>query len=406
VLSNYRAVFREPGTASFCLAGLVMRMPIAMYPIGLVLIISSRTGHYGFAGVLSATYVFGAVPGNPLLARLTDRHGQSRTVLPASALHALAIVIIGVLLETRAPLWTLVPPTFVMGFAFMSVASLVRARWSYVLDGRPELSTAFSLESTLDEVVFVLGPLIATLIATQLDAVGVLVLGVLLVCVGACWLASLTATEPPAHVADGQPHPSALRARGMPLLLLSSVAMGGIFAGAEVTMIAFCGQHHERAASGVVLACFAFGSGVSGFVYGARSWHSDLLARFRVHSAVFALLPLLFLAAVNVPVLAVCAFVAGLGIAPTLITAFGLVGRFVPAGALTEGLAWLTTGISVGYGIASASVGKLADAFGARNAFWVPIGAGLLMGLCAMLLDRRRPSRQRDESQAVVVGAE
>lgn len=401
---TYRAVFREPGTAAFCLAGLVMRLPIAMYPIGLVLIISSRTGHYGFAGVLSAVYVFGAAPGNPLLARLTDRHGQSRVMLPASALHAAAIVVIGVLLWTHAPLWTLVLPTFVMGFAFMSVASLVRARWTYVLDGRPELSTAFSLESTLDEVVFVLGPLIATLIATQLDAVGVLVLGVVLVCVGTCWLASLTATEPPAHLTEGEPHPSALRSRGMPVLLFASVAMGGIFAGSEVAMIAFCGQHHERAASGVVLACFAFGSGLSGFFYGARAWRSDLLVRFRVHAVVFALLPLVFLAATNVPVLAVCSFAVGLGVAPTLITAFGLVGRLVPSGALTEGLAWLTTGISVGYGIASASVGKLADAFGARHGFWVPIGAGLLMGMCALLLDRRRRPAPA-ESQPAVVGA-
>ena len=37
---------------------------------------------------------------------------------------------------------------------------------------------------------------------------------------------------------------------GMPLLLLAACGMGGIFAGAEVSMIAFCGQHLHRAASG------------------------------------------------------------------------------------------------------------------------------------------------------------
>ena len=72
MLETYRAAFRAPGTAAFATAGFVMRLPIAVYPIGLVLIISGRTGEYGFAGVLSGAYILGAVPGNPLLARLVE----------------------------------------------------------------------------------------------------------------------------------------------------------------------------------------------------------------------------------------------------------------------------------------------------------------------------------------------
>ena len=57
MLSTYRAAFRTPGTSEFTAAGFVMRMPIAIYPIGLVLLLSIRTGHYSFAGLLSGTYV-------------------------------------------------------------------------------------------------------------------------------------------------------------------------------------------------------------------------------------------------------------------------------------------------------------------------------------------------------------
>ena len=53
MLHGYRAVFRAPGSAAFCLAGFVMRAPIAIYPLALVLVISSRSGHFGFAGVLT-----------------------------------------------------------------------------------------------------------------------------------------------------------------------------------------------------------------------------------------------------------------------------------------------------------------------------------------------------------------
>ncbi len=74
MFGNYRAVFRAPGTAAFCAAGFVMRMPIGLYPIGLVLLISTRTGHYGFGGTLSAVCTAGTAIGNPVLGRFIDRN--------------------------------------------------------------------------------------------------------------------------------------------------------------------------------------------------------------------------------------------------------------------------------------------------------------------------------------------
>jgi MFS family permease len=132
-------------------------------------------------------------------------------------------------------------------------------------------------------------------------------------------------------------------------------------------------------------------------LYGSRRWRSDVLTRYRVQSVVFAFVPALFLLASNIPVLAVCAFVVGLAISPTLITAFGLVERLVPSGALTEGLAWLLTGLNVGYGAGSAVVGGIADAHGARTAFAVAVVAGLTMGGLALVLHRRLTQRRAAE---------
>src|SRR5581483_6966773 len=146
-------------------------MPIAIYPIGLVLIISARDGRYGFAGVLSACYIFGGAVGVPLLSVLVDRYGQRRLLFPAHTVHVAAVLTLAVLLHEDAPDWALIVPTAVFGFSYLAIGSLVRARWSCVLDGRPELSTALSLESVLDEVIFVVGPLIATLLATRAEPV-------------------------------------------------------------------------------------------------------------------------------------------------------------------------------------------------------------------------------------------
>jgi MFS family permease len=404
VLQTYREVFRRPGTAAFCAAGFVMRMPIAIYPIGLVLLISTRTGHYGFAGLLSGTYVIVNGMGNPVLARLVDRYGQSRILLPASAVHVAGIAVVCLLAKLHSPQWTLLIPTAVAGFGLLAVGSLIRARWSLVLADRPELSTAYSLESILDEVIFTVGPLIATVIATQVNAILGLVLGAALVTTGTVWLRPQHATEPPPHPAGAPRHQSAVRYRGMVLMTVACAFMGGVFASAEVTMIAFCGQHHHTGASGLVVACLALGSGVSGFLYGARTWQAGLLRRFVVQSLIFGSLPVLFLAAPNIPVLAGCAFVVGMGIAPMLITAFGLVAEIVPSMALTEGMAWLTTGLSIGYGLASAAVGRIADTHGARVAFSVTIGSGVLVGVLAVAL-HRRIARPVAESQPVPVGS-
>lgn len=393
MLTNYRAAFRAPGSLQFSGAAFLMRFSIAVYPIGLVLLISIRTGHYGFAGLLSGVYVLANGAGNPVLARLVDRYGQSRVLLPASAMHALAIVAIIVLAQSHAPDWTLLPPTVIAGFAYLAVGSLVRARWSKVLAGRPELSTAYSLESTLDEVIFTAGPLLATVIATQLDPVFVFVAGGLLVTAGALWLQRQRGTEPAAQPSGSPHHASALRYPGLPLLTLAAVGIGAVFASAEVTMVAFCGQHGDRALAGVVLACLAFGSGVAGFVYGSRHRAGHILDRFRRQSIIFAVLPLLFLGAVNVPVLAALTFVVGLGIAPTLITAFGVIENVVPTTALTEGMAWLVTGMSIGYGVAAALVGHLADVHSARFAFTVTIASGLLVGVVAVVLHARLHDR-------------
>jgi MFS family permease len=89
-------------------------------------------------------------------------------------------------------------------------------------------------------------------------------------------------------------------------------------------------------------------------------------------------------------VLAVCAFVFGLGVAPALITMFGLVQQIVPARALTEGLSWIGTGLNVGYGAGAAVVGGIADAHGARAAFLVVIGSALPVGVIGLLLRARR----------------
>jgi MFS family permease len=100
----------------------------------------------------------------------------------------------------------------------------------------------------------------------------------------------------------------------------------------------------------------------------------------------------------------VCTAIVGLGIAPTLIGGFGLVDSIVPARSLTEGLTWIGTGLSVGYGFGAALVGSIADAHGAHRAFIVPVGCAVAAAGFALLLSARLNSSDAELREPVPVG--
>ena len=405
MLNRYRAAFSAPGAVEFSAAGFLARITLAIYPIAIVLIISGRTHSYGYAGVVSGSYVLGGAVGNPVAAVLVDKLGQHRVLPWFLIAHFVSTLLFGALITARAPLWTLLPPAVLMGVTMLNIGALVRARWSYVWPGEgPERSTGYSVESTLDEIIFVIGPLIATVLATHAHPLVTLGLALLMIGAGTLWLAALRSTEPPVRSRPaGERHHFAMRYRGMPLITSSMVFMGAVFGSAEVTMVAFCGQHGHRASAGWVVASFAGGSAVSALFYGGRHWHSTLLRRFVISAVLFGVMPLLYFAATSIPVLAVCAGVIGLGIAPTLIGAFGLVDQIVPTSSLTEGLTWIGTGLAVGYGLGAAVVGGIADRHGARLAFSVPVGCALISAVFAMLLVARMRAAVPSRS-AVPVG--
>jgi MFS family permease len=383
MLHGYRAVFRAPGSAAFCLAGFVMRAPIAIYPLALVLVISSRSGHFGFAGVLTGTYVGGSIPGTLAFARALDRYGQTAMIAPATAVHVGAMVTTGGLAQSGAPRWTLLAPVFLGGFCYLPVGSMMRARWSNAVGDRAGLHTAYALESTLDELIFVCGPVVAVTVATLVSPVLTLYLSALLVAVGAVWLGLLRETAPPPREHGTPSHPIALRLPGLSWVMLTAFGMGMTFATAQVAILAFCTQRGHAGEGGVVLALAAAGSGVSGFVYGSRHRTLPVALRFRRQALAFAVAPILYFAGWDIPALAVCACVVGMTVAPTLISAIGVIEAISPPGALTEGIAWVLTGLNIGWAVGSAVVGSFADAHGARVSFTLSLGASVLAGIAA-----------------------
>ena len=385
MLKTYRSLLSIPHARAFVLAGFVARLSISMRALGAVLMVSELTGSYGLAGAVAAAALLGEAVAAPRLGRLVDRYGQRRVLLLSLAVHSAGTLALVISAQLWAPNWMLLATAALSGAAALQVGSLVRARWSALVRDSPALEAAFALESTLDELIFVLGPALVTALALGV-APGAGLLGALvLTTVGSLALGLQHHTEPaPTGVRDLSER-SAIRTPGLRVLVATFVAAGAIFGTLDVAMVAFTGQIGAPAAAGPLLALVALGSLLAGLTYGARSWHWPLDKRFVASVVVLwgGTVPLALVP--SVALMAPAATLAGLAIAPTLIAGFTLVQKLVPSGALTEGLNWMITALGVGAAIGAWTAGLIADSAGGATAFLIAVvagGAAVIVAAC------------------------
>ncbi|MET7687130.1 MFS transporter [Streptomyces sp. NPDC005483] len=397
--SPYRALFAAPGSRGFSVAGFVGRMPLSMMGIGVVTMISQLTGRYGLAGSLSATIALAAAAIGPQVSRLVDLHGQRRVLRPATLVALVASA--GMLLAAHFgwPDWVL----FVCAVGIGSVPSLgamIRARWAALYRGTPQLHTAYSFESVVDEVCFIFGPIISIGLSTAWFPEAGPLLAACFLAVGVFWLTAQRATEPAPHPREQDGGRTALRAPGLQVLVATFVATGAIFGAVDVVTVAFADEQGHKAAASLVLALYAAGSCVAGLVFGLLHFRGRPEPRWLLGICAMAvsMIPLLLVG--NLPFLAVALFVAGLSIAPTMITTMSLIEQHVPRAQLTEGMTWISTGLAVGVALGSSVAGWVIDAAGARAGYGVPAVAGAVAVAVGFLGYRRlkRPAPRRGGS--------
>jgi predicted MFS family arabinose efflux permease len=391
-LQPYRRVLSDRRAVAFSLAGFVARLPLSMTGIGIVLLVSLTTGSFGLAGSLTAAAtVTGAVVA-PLWGRATDRIGQARVLLLTVLINVVSVTLLVSAIELGWPLPVSFAAAVGIGIGFSLAGSSVRARWTVRLNGSPLLHTAFAVEAMVDEVVFIIGPVLVTFLATALHpALGVGVSAVIGL-VGAVALAGQRSTEPPTR-STSTDHEGRSRMPWRVLLpiAIACTALGMIFGGMEVNIVAFATESGVLKYAGLILIAWSFGSLVAGAITGAITWHASPARRFRVGAILLALslLPLPF---VTHPVgVAAVLILSGLAIAPTLIASVGVTQSAVDQSRLTEALAWSSTGLAGGVAIGAAAVGHVIDSWDAQAGFVGVAIAGLLLALSALFV--RGPHR-------------
>lgn len=297
--------------------------------------------------------------------------------------------------EQRWPLGVTLAGALLAGLCFTPTGSSVRARWSHRLRDSPLLDTAFAIEAVIDELTFVVGPVLVAFLATSVEPAAGLVVCAVVGVLGSLLLAVQRATEP---MRRPRLHP-ADRTTLLPLRLLVTVvvaswACGGVFGSMEVVVVAFAREHGVLSSSGVLLMCWAVGSMVAGLVAGLVSWRRPPLVRYRIGAVALALtlVPMPFVGPAWL--LGVLLTVSGFAIAPTLIASVSVVQTSVPSVRLTEALGWSGTGMSAGVATGAALAGLTVDRTAAMGGFALVVGFGVLLVVGAALVRTPAPVAQ------------
>jgi hypothetical protein len=386
-VSVYSRILRTPGVALIVLATLVGRMPIGITGLAILLYVRDVTGSFAAAGVCAGALALGSALGAPLQGRLVDRRGVGMLV-PLAAAHAGGLLAIWVAGSLDTPAGVLAPLSLLTGVAMPPVSSVLRSRWPYLLSQQPELvPSAFALDSVLIEVVFVVGPLVTTVVVATVGPQYALILSAACVLSGTLMMLSGLAGHPgpePSRDTRSAYGLGALADPGLRTLVFASLPVGFALGSVEVVLPAFCDVEGSKALAGVLLAVWSCASGVAGLTWGARGSRFALLdahLRFAWLLPV-AIAPLVL--ATSPLTMGLLVILAGLPIAPLIASRNQLVERVTPAGTATEAYTWPLTALVAGVSLGASTAGAVVE-----SSSWAPavlvasgvaaIGAGVVL---------------------------
>ncbi|WP_278614324.1 MFS transporter [Winkia neuii] len=387
-MSIYKQLFSIPGAARFSMAGALARFPMAMTNLAVIMMITAMYKDYALAGRLSAVAAVSFAIMVPQLSRLVDIYGQAKIMFPSVLISAASFGGLAFTAHHAGPRPLLYLLT-IMGAGFTgSIGALVRARWAYVLKEPGKLQSAFALEATLDEVIFIVGPVLATFMATEIHGTAGIYGTAIVSVIGAFLLFPQRSTEPipsgrkPAPTTPSKP---LLKNRTLLMLMIVYIAMGAIFGALDVSCVSFANENGWPSGSGVILAAMSVGSLIAGLVYGALSWKPSILRLYLfgviflgVGCSVLPFVPGLFWFMVTV-------FITGSAFSPTATNVMTMVSQAVPGSRLTESMAWMVTASNVGASIGSAIGGQAIQSAGAHGGLMTVASAGWIMVVLALI---------------------
>ncbi len=367
-----------PEAIAVLISQLFARFPFGMLSIAFVIHIQAVTGSYAIAGIALGAETIGASISGPLLARLMADYGIRRVVIISTATTVSALL--GLAFVTPEPIW-LIALAFLVGLSSPPIQPAARSIYPQVTP-KKLMPALYSLDATAQEIIWVLGPLVATLVAATFGNIPMMVTVAAIQVAGTIWflvnksVGSIKIPKNKNVLGKALRNPKVAAATVLGLLFVGS------FAGVEVGSVALFG----KVLAGVMFAVFSLGSIFGGLLLAPRVKGANALPIFLAvtlfgYSAI--------LVAPSEPIwVGISLFVAGIGVAPALGYLSLMIATGTSGSETVEAYGWTTTGQLVGFSAGSALAGISIEIISPEAALLVSVVFGAFTLLAALLIAR------------------
>lgn len=361
----YRDLGRNPGVYRILLAQLTARVPFGMLTIILLLHIQLVYGNYTSAGIILAALSIGQAISGPLSSRLMGVLGMRRVLIVTTLISAAMLILVAL---TRFPLPLVTCFSLLIGLTTPPIMPAVRAIYPKLVPDR-QVTALFSLDATAQEIIWVVGPVLAVFVSTQISTAWGLLVAAAFLFGGGLWFV-LSPELGRVRLPKSRGRLGAVLTR--PTVIVSTVIgffFVASFTSLEAGIVSVYG--HDSIESGIVLAVFSVGSIMGGLTLGHREIRPQtLLVRTLMVTAGTALC----LISQETWWLCIAGFLAGIGVAPALAALFTIVSATIRFSETAEAYGWLGTGHLVGAAAGSAVAGIVIDLLGPAGGILVAVG--------------------------------
>jgi MFS family permease len=358
----YGDLIRLPGVLNVTASQLFARLPQGMLSLAILMHVQRLTSSYALGGAVVACVSLGEAVATPVTARLAGRAGMVPTLVLSAAINGLSMVALAVA-GSSAPVLTALG--LLIGASVPPLMPVVRALYPQMVP-RDGVRALFALDTTAQELIWVIGPIVATFLASAVSTAMPLVVSAAVTVAGTVWFLLGAHRFRPTISQRRAAFGRVLANRAVLLAMVASLALVASFMALEVGIVADFGR--EGVTAGAAIAIASVGSLIGGLAFGHR--------RLGLGGVVAALGlvvigTVLFGVADGLVLQFAALFLSGCGFAPAMSSLYLMVSREIEEHVATEAFGWLSSGALVGGAIGTATGGMAVDAHGAAGAIVV-----------------------------------
>jgi MFS family permease len=382
-MRTYIDLFRTHGVAAVVFSQLLARFAFGMQTITFAIHLQNKYQNYTVAGLaIGASTVGGAIAG-PVLGRWMAVVGIKPVVVVSSFLASICFLLVG-FAPISEPL--VIGIALVLGMVLPPIQPAARTVYPTLVTSEAQRNTLYSVDAILQEVIWILGPVLATVLIASTNTLVPIVAMAAVQLIGGLWFGLLKQVREAPIPRSKKRLGSVLRSRLVRVLIIINLLFVGSFSALEIGAVAAVGQ----AEAGFVIAMLSIGSVVGGLAFGHRA--RSPLALSKQLAVVLIGDLLIFFNATDPIWLSICLFISGIGVATAFATMGAVIGKSVKLDESTEVYGWIGSGQNIGYGAGAAVAGLVVDRLNSTTSFGVAAGLDLVALLVALAAVSITPS--------------